>query len=117
MTKKIEYSYLEELFKEIEYKSKTASPDESYSAYLIGLGREAVGKKLVEEAFELAVANIEAGTFKDEKSEVISEAADVLYHMMALLISRGVDFKEVIAELKSRNKVANFDKILYNKEE
>jgi phosphoribosyl-ATP pyrophosphohydrolase len=107
-------SYLEELFEDMSERSRNLEPHESYTAYLSSLTNEAVGKKFMEEAFELAVANIEMNEDKG-RSELVGEAADVVYHLMALLITKNVDFKEVIGELKSRGGVKKVDEINFKK--
>jgi phosphoribosyl-ATP pyrophosphohydrolase len=99
--------YLVELFAEIKRKSKNAQPHESYSAYLTSLGAESIGKKLMEEVFELSVANIEFENNSKKRSAIIYEAADVIYHMLALLVSRDIEFAEIISELEKRNKSNN----------
>lgn len=95
-------------------RSKNLEPHESYTSYLSSLSNEAVGKKLMEEAFELSVANIEMVDDKG-RSELVGEAADVIYHLMALLVTRDVDFKEVIAELENRGGSKKIDAINFKK--
>jgi phosphoribosyl-ATP pyrophosphohydrolase len=96
-------------------RAKTLDPSESYTAYLSSLSSEAVGKKLMEEAFELSVANLEIDGDKG-RDELVGEAADVMYHMMALLITKDVDFKEVIEKLESRGGVKKIDKINFKRD-
>ena len=96
-------------------RSKNLEPHQSYTAYLASLNHEAVGKKLMEEAFELAVANIEMKNNEGRK-ELIGEAADVIYHLMALLITRDVDFREVVTELEKRGGSKKLDAINFKKE-
>lgn len=74
-----------------------ASPDESYTAKLIGKGIEKCAQKLGEEAVETAIAAV-AG----KKVELAKEAGDVLYHLLVLLRASGVPLAEVMAELESR---------------
>lgn len=95
-------------------RSKNLDPHQSYTAYLSSLSKESVGKKLMEEAFELSVANIEMLDNKDS-SELVGEAADVIYHLMALLVTRDIDFKEVIAELENRGGAKKIDAINFKK--
>lgn len=95
-------------------RSKNLEPHESYTAYLSSLSNEAVGKKLMEEAFELSVANIEMVDDKG-RDELVGEAADVVYHLMALLVTRDVDFKEVIVELENRGGSKKIDSINFKK--
>jgi len=107
------YSYLEELFKEMQSK-KNLEPHKSYTAYLSGLSSEAVSKKFMEEAFELSIANIEMVDGKG-KAELIGEASDVIYHLMALLISKNLDFKDVVEELEKRGGIKKLDAINFKK--
>jgi phosphoribosyl-AMP cyclohydrolase / phosphoribosyl-ATP pyrophosphohydrolase len=105
--------YLTQLFAEIKRKATNAQPHESYSAYLTSLGAESIGKKLMEEAFELSVANIEFENDSKKRPAVVYEAADVVYHMLALLVSRNIEFSEIIEELKKRSK-SNVDVMVSN---
>ena len=91
------------------------SPSESYTAYLANLSNEAVGKKLMEEAFELSVANIE---MRDDngRDELIGEAADVIYHLMAMLVTKDIEFSEVVKKLEDRGGVNKIDKINFKKD-
>ena len=73
--------------------------DGAYTSFLFVRGVDRIAKKVGEEAVELVIA-----AKNDEKSAVISEAADVLYHMMVLLNVKGVKLSEVCAELCKRNR-------------
>ena len=75
-------------------KSTTAA---SYTKSLYEKGAAAIGAKVREEADEFGRA-IEGET--DER--VVSEAADVIYHLMVGLMSRGVPLRKVLAELANR---------------
>ncbi|MEZ0228190.1 MAG: bifunctional phosphoribosyl-AMP cyclohydrolase/phosphoribosyl-ATP diphosphatase HisIE, partial [Planctomycetota bacterium] len=88
---------LAEIARQIELRRKT--PDEkSYTSKLLQDPLYA-GEKVIEEAAEL----VEACAQKDE-DEVAWEAADVLYHALALAGSRGVGLERVLAELRARQK-------------
>jgi phosphoribosyl-ATP pyrophosphohydrolase/phosphoribosyl-AMP cyclohydrolase len=78
-----------------ERKKSTAAA--SYTKSLYERGAAAIGAKVREEADELARA-IEGET--DER--VVSEAADVVYHLMVGLMSRGIPVRKVLAELANR---------------
>jgi phosphoribosyl-ATP pyrophosphohydrolase len=93
------FAQLETLAAEIAAKAK-ASPETSYTAKLIAKGTEKCAKKLGEEAVELALAAVQG-----KKGETVSEAADVLYHLLVLLQSSGVAVEDVMAELKRREGV------------
>lgn len=79
-----------------------ADPDESYTAKLMDDG-DLAARKVLEEAGELAFAakdTISGGA----DTRVIEEAADLLYHVMALLAQQGVAPSRVAAELVSRRR-------------
>lgn len=83
---------------------KRATGEKSYTRSLLDAGAEKIGAKLREEADELARA------IASESSErVASEAADVLYHAMVGLLSRGVALRDVEAELARRFGVSGHD--------
>jgi phosphoribosyl-ATP pyrophosphohydrolase len=74
-----------------------ASAAESYTRALIDKGVAHCAKKMGEEAFETALAAVQ-----DDKSRVIAESADLLYHLLVLLEARGITLDEVEAELGRR---------------
>jgi phosphoribosyl-ATP pyrophosphohydrolase/phosphoribosyl-AMP cyclohydrolase len=76
-------------------KKSTAAA--SYTKSLYEKGAATIGAKVREEADEFGRA-IEGET--DER--VVSEAADVIYHLMVGLMSRGVPLRKVLAELANR---------------
>jgi phosphoribosyl-ATP pyrophosphohydrolase len=90
------FDQLENLMADIEKKAAT-TPEQSYTAKLISKGVSKCAKKFGEDAVELALASV--GT---DKSEIIAEAADVLYHFLVLLKAAGVAPADVMAELKRR---------------
>jgi phosphoribosyl-AMP cyclohydrolase / phosphoribosyl-ATP pyrophosphohydrolase len=84
-----------------------ADPEESYTARLLAAGPERIGRKLGEEAMETVLAAVlppdPADESGDGKDSLAWEAADLLYHLLVLLESRGVDVAEVAAELARRH--------------
>jgi phosphoribosyl-ATP pyrophosphohydrolase/phosphoribosyl-AMP cyclohydrolase len=76
---------------------KSSSGKASYTKSLYDAGAPKIGAKLREEAGEAAQA-IESET--DER--VVSEAADVLYHLMVGLRWRGIPLRRVLVQLASR---------------
>ena len=80
-----------------EYKKNPE--DGSYTSFLFVRGVDRIAKKVGEEAVELVIASK-----NEEKSAVVSEAADVLYHLMVLLNAKDVKISEVCAELCKRNR-------------
>jgi phosphoribosyl-ATP pyrophosphohydrolase/phosphoribosyl-AMP cyclohydrolase len=83
---------------------KAAVAKASYTKSLYDAGAAKIGEKLVEEAGELAHA---IGGESDDR--VASEAADVLFHVMVALRSRGVAFEDVLRELHRRTGTSGHD--------
>ncbi len=74
------------------------NPEGSYTARLFAKGPTRIAQKVGEEGLEVALAAVAEG---DDK--VISESADLLYHLLVLLKSRGVTLARVVGELESRH--------------
>jgi phosphoribosyl-ATP pyrophosphohydrolase len=74
-----------------------ASPDESYTAKLLAKGPSRAAKKLGEEAVEAVIAAVEG-----DRSALVSEAADVVYHLLVVLRSAGIQVEDVLSELERR---------------
>lgn len=87
---------LEELFDIVEERAN-ASPDESWTARLLSKGPEKCAEKFGEEAVE---AIVEAA--KGNKTGLIKESADVIFHLFVLLRSQDITLSEVMDELTSR---------------
>ena len=83
---------------------RVATAQASYTRSLYDGGPARIGEKLTEEAGELARAV--AGETDDR---VVSEAADVLFHVMVALRSRGVAFEQVLRELDRRTGTSGHD--------
>jgi phosphoribosyl-ATP pyrophosphohydrolase/phosphoribosyl-AMP cyclohydrolase len=69
----------------------------SYTFQLLRNGPAASARKVGEEAVELAVAALD-----EDGGRVTEEAADLVYHLLVLLRSRGIAFAEVVNVLKAR---------------
>ncbi len=76
---------------------RTASPQESYVAKLHAKGLAAIAQKLGEEATEAVIAALVG-----EEADLVSEAADLLFHLIVLLGAKGVSLGAVMAELERR---------------
>jgi phosphoribosyl-AMP cyclohydrolase / phosphoribosyl-ATP pyrophosphohydrolase len=74
-------------------------PQGSYTAQLLAAGTSKASQKVGEEAVEVVVA---ANSEDDQR--LASEAADLLYHLLVLLQSRGVPLDAVLQELERREK-------------
>ncbi|WP_047308134.1 phosphoribosyl-ATP diphosphatase [Rhodopseudomonas palustris] len=78
--------------------------DSSYTKKLLDKGAEHCAKKFGEEAVEMVIAAVE-----NDRSHLISEAADVLFHMLVLLKSREVKLEEVEAALAQRTSMSGLE--------
>jgi phosphoribosyl-ATP pyrophosphohydrolase len=76
---------------------RAAHGDASYTRQLLDAGPERCARKFGEEAIEFVVATV-AG----REREMVTEAADVLYHLTVALEARGVAFEAVLATLETR---------------
>lgn len=76
-----------------------STAEKSYTKSLYEAGPRRIGEKIREEADELARA-LEGET----DARAVSEAADVVYHVMVGLAARGIAWREVLAELEKRGK-------------
>ncbi|SOC37162.1 phosphoribosyl-ATP pyrophosphatase [Rhizobium subbaraonis] len=74
-----------------------ASADESWTAKLVAAGQPKAAKKLGEEAVETVIAAIEG-----DRAALVSESADLLYHLMVVLKIGGVDLSDIMNELERR---------------
>jgi phosphoribosyl-ATP pyrophosphohydrolase/phosphoribosyl-AMP cyclohydrolase len=92
---------------------KGADPGTSYTAKLLSAGTPRVAQKLGEEAVETVIAALGGGGESSdylsedgsaETDPLASEAADLLYHLLVLLVSRGVEPGAVAAELARRHR-------------
>lgn len=69
----------------------------SYTRQLLDSGPERCARKLGEEALETVIAGI-----SQDQRALARESADLLYHLLVLLESRGVSWADVLSELESR---------------
>ena len=74
----------------------------SYTAHLLSKGNEHCLNKLKEEVaeFEDAIKN---------KKNTVHETADVIYHLLVTLESAGVNFDDIVTELKKREGTSGLD--------
>jgi phosphoribosyl-ATP pyrophosphohydrolase len=73
------------------------SADISYTRKLLDRGINHCAKKFGEEAVEAAIAAV-----GEDRSRLIGETADVLYHLLVVLHARGIALDDVEAELGAR---------------
>lgn len=88
---------LEELFQIILDRQANPQPG-SYTNQLLNQGEDEILKKVGEEAMEVILAGKGQG-----KARLVSETADLFYHVLVLLASRGLALADVEAELRRRH--------------
>lgn len=83
---------------------KGADPASSYVASLFAKGRPKIARKLGEEAVEAIVAAL-----AEDKASLTGEAADILFHLLVLLVEADVPLADVMAELERREGTSGHD--------
>ncbi|MBM4801972.1 bifunctional phosphoribosyl-AMP cyclohydrolase/phosphoribosyl-ATP diphosphatase HisIE [Vibrio parahaemolyticus] len=78
---------------------KTADPDSSYTASLYARGTKRISQKVGEEGVEVALA-----ATSGDKTELVCESADLIYHLLVLLQDQGLSMNDVVNKLKERHK-------------
>ena len=91
---------VEKLVKVIKSK-KGSDVKSSYTSFLLSKGNNFCVNKLKEEIIELEEA------IKNKKNTV-HESADVIYHLLVTLESAGINFDDIIKELKKREGTSGF---------
>jgi phosphoribosyl-ATP pyrophosphohydrolase len=81
-----------------------AGGEASYTRKLLDKGAEHCAKKLGEEAVETVIAAVE-----NDRGHLIAESADLLFHLLVLLKSRGVSLEEVETALEKRTTMSGLD--------
>jgi phosphoribosyl-ATP pyrophosphohydrolase/phosphoribosyl-AMP cyclohydrolase len=76
---------------------KENRPEGSYTTYLFNSGLDKILKKIAEESGEVIIAAKNAS-----QREIVSELADLLYHLIVLMVERDVKFSEINEELTRR---------------
>jgi len=88
---------LEILFELIEGRKKEKK-EGSYTTYLFEKGLDKILKKVGEESTEVIIA----GKAQDKK-ETVYEIADLVYHLLVLMIEAGISLEDIHDELASRH--------------
>jgi len=89
---------IDELYKVIVSRKKN-SPKNSYVGSLFQSGTDRIIQKVGEEAVEVVIA-----AKNKKKDEIISEVADLLFHVLILLAAFEITPKEIFSELQKRRK-------------
>ena len=101
------HSVFSELMAVIEDR-RANPPPRSYTTSLFDGGVEKIGKKIMEEAGEVVEAARSAESTTD-RQHLVHEAADLIYHLFAMLGYRGIKLAEVEAELARRFGTSGLD--------
>ncbi|MEZ5710953.1 MAG: phosphoribosyl-ATP diphosphatase [Blastomonas sp.] len=92
--------FIEQLEQTIRER-RAAGASDSYVASLAAKGRAKLAQKLGEEAVETVIAAV-AG----DDDATISEAADLVFHLLMLLADMDLSFDDVLDELRRREGVS-----------
>ena len=92
---------LNQLYDLVESR-KRERPDGSYTTYLFNEGLDKILKKVGEESAETIIAA------KNENTDgLVAEVSDLIYHVLVLLVERGVSLDEIRQEMAQRGKHAS----------
>ncbi|MCR6733632.1 MAG: phosphoribosyl-ATP diphosphatase [Afipia sp.] len=86
--------------------------DASYTRKLLDKGTDHCAKKLGEEAVETVIAAVE-----NNRDHLIAESADLIFHLLVLLKSRGISLAEVEDALAQRTQMSGLEEKAARKRE
>ncbi len=98
MELEVQTNILKELYDLINER-KNNPVEGSYTNYLFEKGIDKILKKVGEESSEVIIASKNT-----DKSELIYEISDLVYHTLVLMIEKGVEIDEIKKELLKRRK-------------
>lgn len=81
--------------------SRNSDPNLSYTAKMFARGRAKIAQKVGEEAIETVIEFI-----NNDRHAIVSESADLLYHLLLAWADAGVASADVWAELQRREGVS-----------
>jgi phosphoribosyl-ATP pyrophosphohydrolase/phosphoribosyl-AMP cyclohydrolase len=87
---------LDSLYELIESRERER-PEGSYTTYLFNSGLDKILKKVGEESAETIIA-----AKNDDDTRLTAEVSDLVYHLLVLLVARGVSLDQIREELASR---------------
>ncbi len=89
---------LTQLYKLIESRERER-PEGSYTTYLFDQGIDKILKKVGEESAETIIA-----AKNGETKPLVSEVSDLIFHLLVLLVARGISLDQISEELVLRRK-------------
>lgn len=90
--------FIDELFATLQDRKANPTPG-SYTASLLASGEDEIVKKIGEEAVEVILAAKGQGN-----QRIVEETADLIYHLLVLLVSRDLSWDDIRAELQQRHR-------------
>lgn len=90
--------FIDQLFTILQDRKANPTPG-SYTASLLAAGEDEIVKKIGEEAVEVILAAKGQG---DQR--VVEETADLVYHLLVLLVSRDLSWNDIRSELAQRHR-------------
>ncbi|HZJ46822.1 MAG TPA: bifunctional phosphoribosyl-AMP cyclohydrolase/phosphoribosyl-ATP diphosphatase HisIE [Pyrinomonadaceae bacterium] len=84
---------------ELIARRKQERPDGSYTTYLFDEGLDKILKKVGEESAESIIA-----AKNQDPQRLVSEVADLTFHLLVMLVEKGVSLEQIQAELENRSK-------------
>lgn len=92
-------SGLEAIYEIVKQRHENDPQEGSYTCYLFECGIDKILKKCAEENGEMIIA-----AKNNDSDEIANEVCDLLFHMMVLLVERGVPLEKVMNILDERSK-------------
>ena len=89
---------LDQLYQLIQDRERER-PSGSYTTYLFDEGIDKILKKVGEESAETIIA-----AKNEDAGRLVAEVSDLMYHLIVLLVARGVSLEEIGQELKQRRR-------------
>lgn len=89
--------FLEKLERLLQSRKDT-QPEGSYTSVLFSSGVDRILKKIGEEAGEVIIA-----AKNKDRDELLNESADLLFHLMVLLVNEGHSLEDVAKVLEARH--------------
>ena len=97
-----EKNIFDELYCIIEDRRDNPKPN-SYTSYLFEKGIDKILKKVGEESSEVIIASK-----NKNNDEIILEISDLLYHLLVLMVDKGIEISDIKEELeRRRTKILN----------
>lgn len=91
---------LQQLYRLIQSRKKEM-PQNSYVASLFLQDNDRLIQKVGEEAIEVMIA-----AKNNDRQQLISEAADLIFHLLVMFVLSKITLNQVLNELASRNKLS-----------